>query len=451
MRMSGVSLASLSLLTAVLVLSLAVPTASAAPTATTAPGTTSWAYGGSVGDTVSAVGLNGSYSAHYYFAWKVIITETNTSSTTFQLEAQRTMAAAFYAEGALSSGAAQANLTVTAWQIETGFANFTSTGTVTTIGPNSTSVPAVAMLDENAWGSGNITGILTATWTSLTGSHSGEIYSSVAAQANAQITFQPGLGLFPLQPYPGESWTSSSAYSATGQYTVAWHIYGTAPWGTSSATGGGTPVSVQTSGNATLYGVDYGTITFGGDTAAVIGIAVSGNGFNFDDHEGILLLPSVGDLYGGNISSTGATGMPGTATFGTDRIDVSLGSIHSGGIVAARSTYGSSSVFGNTPTSSSQGVSYAAGTTSPATIQGNPMPVSQAEQWCLVSCPASPNHNGALIVVVLVVAAVAVFAIVGLAMVTGRKVRPHPVNNTTYAQNPAAPGQQSYPGAPRQP
>jgi hypothetical protein len=175
----------------------------------------------------------------------------------------------------------------------------------------------------------------------------------------------------------------------------------------------------------------------------VIGIALSGPGFSFEDHEGMILIPTQSDLYNaGGTTASGQPAVPANQMFGTDRIDVSRGTIAHGGIVAASSSYGSSSIFGSTPTSSAVQANVhaqAAGTT--ADLQGAPMSVSAAQAWCLYNCQgAAAKPNGAAVVAVVVVAAAAVIAVVGIAMVlTRRRARPP---QTAYQapqtmQNPA--------------
>jgi hypothetical protein len=454
MRMTGATASCLLLLASVVVLSIYIPPASAStPQLSPTSGPTSWAYGGSVSRTASGTGPNGSFAAHYFFAWKVIFTMTNTSTTTFQLEAQRTVAGVLYAAGTL--GTTNANLTVTGWALETGFANFTTAGTVTVLGPNGTTVPAVAMVNENAWASDNLTETFVANWIGLGGlQKSGNLYASIAASANAQVSLQPSLGMFPLQPYTGEVWTSFSNFSASGEYTVAWHVFGQAPWGTATNTGAVGPVSVQGTGTVILVGTDYGTIVFGNDTTAVIGIAMSGTGFSFENHEGIILVPTQSDLYNsGGSTASGQPSIPGNEMFSTDRVDVSLGSLNHGGIVAASSGYGSSSIFGSTPAASAGPANAQTGATATTgELQGTPMTVSEAQAWCLYDCQgAAAKPNGAVLVAVLVVAAVAVLALVGAVVVmTRRRVRPTQVVTQIppYQQTPTYPTYQNQPRAP---
>jgi hypothetical protein len=403
-----------------------------------------------VSGTASGTGTNGSYAEHYYFAWKVVFTQTNTSNTTFQLEAQRTVIGVLYAGGTYN--AASANLTVMGWQLETGFANFTTTGTVTTV-PNGTSVPAVAMSNEHGWGSGNITEVFSASWIGIGGAQkTGYWYASVAASAMAQVSLQPALGLFPIAPYTGEMWNSMSSFNSSAEYTVAWHSYANTPWFSWSSTNTVGPVNLQGSGTVFLTGADYGTRVFGGVTAAVIGIALSGNGFSFSNHEGIILLPTQGNLFGsGGSTSSGAPSTPGTQAFGTSDIDVSLANANHGGIIAASSSYGSSSVWGSTSTASVGASSIQPKATSTTgTVQGYPMTVSAAQAWCLYNCPAGAKPNGAAIVAVLVIATVAVIAIVGIALILTRH-RARPAQVYHMPPPPQTMGYQTYQNPPPPP
>ena len=429
----------LSLLAAVVALSVSIPVASASPQQpSTTVNYTSWAYGGLVGRTVSATGPNGSYSAHFYFAWKVLFNLTTTSSTTFQIEVQRTMAAALYEDGKVST--ASANLTILAWELDTGFANFTTAGSVwSSVSPDT---PALGLLNENAWSSGNITEVLSANWQTLSGPQKGYLYASVAAQTTAQVSFLPALGLFPLSPTQGESWNSSSAFNANAMYSLGWHVYGHVPWGSVLSTSGGSPMSFQGSGVVALNGTDYGTITFGNDTAAVIGITVSSPTFSFDEHEGILLIPTQGNLFNsGTLNSSGVQGAPGSQVFSTERIDVSLAGAQHGGIVAASSRYGSSSVFGSTPANAALISNAMPATTGPtAVLQATPLSLADAQSWCLYNCPAQPSQNLGRLGGILLLAIIAVVIAVVVVVATRRRAPAPPPPPPMYAR-PAQAGQ----------
>lgn len=425
-RRSWASISVLTVLAALVAMALYVPSAAAAPAPQGVSASVStWAYGGDVGRTVTASGPNGSFAVHYYFAWKVIVTQTNTSSTTFQLEAQRWMVAALFESGHV--GTASANLTVNAWENETGFANFTTAATVTT--GTGAQVAALGLVDEHGWAAGNITGVLSASWTSATGApQTGYVYASAAAEANAQLSLAPPLGLYPLAPTTGENWTSMSNFTASGQYAVAWHSFGQVPWGSYSTSGTGSPISVQASGPVYLRGADLGNITLlNGQSATVIVLAISGNGFDFDDHEGIIFLPSAGDIFGAGNSTV--SGAPSTATFGTDRVDVNQGRV-----VSSLSAYSSSSILGATPGTSAQSASIrpAASSAPVSTLQANPMPVSQAQSWCLSNCPATPGSDHGALGGIVLLGLVAAVVVVAAVLLTGRRRRPTAASSTTY-------------------
>jgi hypothetical protein len=437
-RKTSVSFSFLLLLAAVVALSISIPVASAAPIQSPATsGSNSWAYGGQVGATVAGNGPNGSYAAHFHYGWKVIFTLANTSNTTFQLEVQRTMGAALYAAG--SVGKYSANLTITAWEVETGFANFTTTGTVRLLSPNATTVPALAMMNEKAWSSGNITEILTVKWNGL---QEGYVYASVAAQASADLSFDTSLGLFPLSPYVGESWTSSSIFNLAASYGVGWHVYGYDPWGSYLSTGHGSPITYQGTGTIVLNGTENTTMSFNGVSAAVMEITLWSPSFSFEDHEGILLIPSEGDLFhSGSLSSSGVQGAPGSQVFGTDQIDVGLANTHREGVIAASSRYGSSSnLFGTTPSDTAMGINAEAvpSQAGTAVVQGYPIPVSEAQSWCFYNCPSQQTKGpgAAGIILVLVIAVVAVAIIVAA---VGRRRRSVPAASPVSQQTPLPP------------
>ena len=400
---------------------LPVP-ANAAPVPSTAVTSAyGWAYGGNVSRTVTASGPNGSFAVHYFYGWKVIANLTNTSANTSQLEVQRWLVGVLFESGR-TNGAAL-NLTVIGWQNETAFANLTSASAVT-LG-NGTQVTALGLVNDHAWGAGNITEVLNATWTTATGAQDkGYIYASLAAQANVQLSFAPALGLFPLAPSPGETWNSSSNFTASGEYQVGWHIDAQVPWGTYTDTGKGSPIAVQASGTAQLTGADLGNISLSnGESADVVVIAVGGNGFDFDHHEGLIFLPTAGDIYdSSNLSSSATTGTAATTNFGTDRIDVNHGRV-----VAALSTYSSSSVMGPSPTAATPATATLGPSTSVpvGTLQATPMTVPQAESWCLQNCPTTTHStSGNALGGIILLGLIAVVAIVGVAAWSGRRRRP---------------------------
>ncbi|MCI4360331.1 MAG: hypothetical protein L3J91_01370, partial [Thermoplasmata archaeon] len=86
----------------------------------------------------------------------MVFTETNTSATTVELEAQRTMVGNYYASICAPSCTApttSGNLSITAWEKDTGFANLTTTATVDESGM---ATPAIGLSNATALAAGNI-------------------------------------------------------------------------------------------------------------------------------------------------------------------------------------------------------------------------------------------------------------------------------------------------------
>jgi hypothetical protein len=96
-----------------------------------------WAYGGSewanVSGSTNALNGSGTYTIHAFFGVQVVLRITNTSSTTFELSANRTMLGAVFASycrPSCASPVATGNLTLRAWEVSLASANFTTAGVV---------------------------------------------------------------------------------------------------------------------------------------------------------------------------------------------------------------------------------------------------------------------------------------------------------------------------------
>ena len=99
--------------------------AGAAPTiASGSGGVQGWGYGGAHWTNASGntSGLNGSadYAIHAFFGVQVVLRQVNTSATTYELTANRTMVAdvfAQYCRPSCTNPTASANLTAKAWEV----------------------------------------------------------------------------------------------------------------------------------------------------------------------------------------------------------------------------------------------------------------------------------------------------------------------------------------------
>lgn len=347
-------------LLAVLGLLMAIPMASAAAPASAAPSLVvppwgAWAYTGyTVVNQSGGVG-NFSYDFHGAFGESVVLTQTNTSSTTFALQGTQTLGTVYtilLCSPSCSSPNGEANITYFSSLQEQSFANLTSTATVSI---NGTATPALGLLNDHTQASGNVTRLLQysirGSGGGFRGGHgdiNGFRYGSVQAEANEAVSFTPAVGVQPLNLTPGESWSSSSSYVGSLAEYAAYHVYGSPEGGI--ATGTYAPQS-NFSGTINLTGGDLGRLQLrGGLLAHALGFQYQAP---FQLWDGIFLLPQGANLFlgvghpweaGGDLGMTGSPGAidyaPGaghfgwvgsTSTYVPDQVSVPLGPSTSGG------------------------------------------------------------------------------------------------------------------------
>ena len=202
---------------AALLLPAVIPLAQAAPVAQVGNGNGSpqqWAYGAQIWRNVSYIGTNFVYDGRAHFGWEVILTATNTSTSTTELEADRTVAVSYYAQYCSPNcltPKAMGNLSLRAWQTQVAFANLTANATVY---ENGSAASALGLSN----GSDSLHAGLSESYQILRGGVSTRAGSlNVAREADAQVSFSPALGLVPWNAVANLSWNSSSAFRAIGQ------------------------------------------------------------------------------------------------------------------------------------------------------------------------------------------------------------------------------------------
>jgi hypothetical protein len=399
-------------LVAVLMLPGLVAPASAAPVATSGAAVETWAYGAEKWVNVTYDLGNASYSAQAFFGWQVVYTATNTSATTVELEAQRTMAGSYVAQLCAPSCAnpstGQGNLSITGWEKDVGFANLTTTAQVTV---NGSSQPAVGLANASTQVSGNLTEKLGFMYTAGNVTIAASSALFVQGAAHASVAFAPALGLVPDAPTAGETWNSSAAFSASGGWSVQANYYHTSIFGITSSAAFSPSGSVQASGDVTLMGGDLGTVTLNnGATVPVIVLAWTGP---FDDVDGVLLVPHDFDLFANSDHSWSADALGGQ-TVATASLDLTIDAAHHLRVVAAASTFATTDSSLAPQGMPASGPQAPATTTTPTTVQAQPESVDQAQQnsGCLLgACPgpvgaASSSGIGAVLVIGLVLALV---------------------------------------------
>lgn len=416
MQRNATRMGALAALGAALLVTLVVPalagSASAAPVPMGSGGSAAqqWAYGGQDWVNVTAHLGNATYDEHAFFGWQVIFTATNTSATTVELEAQRTMAASLYAQYCqpnCSSPNVFGNLSVTGWEKDVGFANFTTQSSVTEMG---SAVPAVGIVNASATTSGNLSESLRLSVTGPMGSHSASGSLSVAGHAAASVAFSPSLGLVPFNVSKGDTWNSSAPFAAHGSWALA-YAYQRSGFLGGNISGSGSPSgSVNASGNVSLNGEDLGNMTLrNGLTVPVIALEIQGP---FDDVDGVILVPHDSEIFSAGLHDW-AHGEFGSELVSTARLDVAVDAFHHVRVVAAASQYsGSDSSLSGSGGATAGMASPAASAPAGGLVQAQPESVAQAQRAssCLVGGCGAGSAVGSgllgLLVIGLIVAAV---------------------------------------------
>lgn len=383
-RTMGLLIAIGTLLGMAIVLPAVAPVAQASPAPFSGGTTQQWAYGAEKWANASVTMPNGSYNLHAFFGWQVVLSATNTTSTTVAVEAQRTVAASLFASYCAPNCASPTitgNLSFRAYEQDTGFANFT---TAATVYENGTAMPALGILNASAESRGAVNESFAVTFP-----HNGSTYSATASVsatggAHASVAFTPALGLVPWNVAPNVTWNSSAAYAASGQWAFHWAASRTTLLGSTATAGGSPSGSVNTTGSVDLAGTDLGTVTLNnGATVPVIVLALSGP---FDDAEGIILVPHDFDLFGGGVHPWDGHAL-GAATFATSRVDLFVDAGHRHvQVVAGASAYARA----DSSLGPIGGVSPAVqplAAPAPNSVQAQPESVPQAQQSsnCLVN------------------------------------------------------------------
>ncbi len=469
-------------LTVIAGLLLAVPMAAASspPPPPTIPAGSignSWAYGGAWywndSQLGNLYGNNSSYSSSFkesgslQLGLQVIYIQTNNSGGEMvQVWEALTVVASVNAQysGSSSGGYSSTgsfNVNANGWYVIDDFINFTNSGQVAlTSGGTTTNVPALAVENAQTYVSANVAASFSASASSSYGgtSSSYSANGSLGANAagNAQVSFTPALGIIPVNPSVGQSWTSASNYSASGAISAAVHEYVVVPEAFATYNGTtGCPTSWQqsgqncvyanstsgqlsasTSGFVNLMGSDLGTYTLPttvngqSPTAQEVQISTTGD-WGFSD--GFVLVPST------LLSSTSGGGTPLSlspggnhgllSSSGQDQFDYQAGGAHIGVVGANGGTLGGK------------------------TTQSAPETTQVASQTAVSNLNAAQGNNGPAssgfpLMLVLVVVIVAVVVILGAVLWMGRRRKSKAAAiGAPQGQGPQMASPPAYPGA----
>jgi hypothetical protein len=415
------------------------PTTSDTPAASNSTGP-SWAYGGSlwVNASGATTALNGSatYSIHAFLGLQVLLQQVNTSATTYELTANRTMVGDVFAEychPSCTNPEATANLTLRASELAHASANFTTAASVEGAGG---AVPALGLLNSSVHATANLAESEVVKVFGPLATHTGTTTLTVSSSADSSLAFAPALGLVPEPLSAASAWSSQSNYTGTGSWTVS-YAYNHDPIL-------GLPVSqsisyngtVNRSGTVALVGSSGGTLLFhDGLSAEAVALRVEGP---FDLREGFILVPSGGDLFGD--SGKWQPDASGATTAGTSAVDYSTSGGHPLIRGSATAYAATSSTTNDSVPSGSSGlltmVQSESDATPPGTLQAQPESYSQGLRSanCLINgdcASGAPSHGVPLGALVLGVAVVGLVVVVVGLVVARQPPRKEPA--TPYA------------------
>jgi hypothetical protein len=431
--------------------------ASATPTPTAGTPQALWAYG--FVKTVSAGPLRTSdgwaYDGKATLGYSVILNQTNTSATTFELSVHRTMGVMLSVEFCKPScGAASSygNLSARAWEVSDSRANFTTQGTVN---ESSGPVSAIALINASSSVEANLT---ESAHSSVPLMHGGTVVRSKSLSASisgtATVAFTPSLGLFPEDLGSGQSWSAGSQFSATGMSNYSYYSTSRAPLAnvTLGPVHGSTSVAPQGTVNVSGSYSPGAAVSFGSDTYPAITLTVAGP---FTVREGFILIPGSSDLFGASpkpwaANQTGAT-MVQMASLDAKASDHGhFGLAASAWVYASSSANPAENVAGSSAIADVSPSVSSMNPLSTTTIQGAPETVSQAQsdQQCLTSGVGCPAPSGAgprspLGAFGIVVVVGAVGALIALVLVAERRRVPPPTYPNANLYPPGVPVQSS--------
>ncbi|MCI4363000.1 MAG: hypothetical protein L3K13_01660 [Thermoplasmata archaeon] len=430
--------------------------------------TQQWAFGGNASAAYTCTNngclganlTNGqtlSLNFHYYIGWVVIYTQTNVSSTQTMVEGQAALNASADASisGCLDTNGTgschQVSLSLHLNGLETaaGFTNLT-TGTVnltpsgTFVGSN---VPAWAVMNAASSESFNFSGDYSVSGISTNASlATGSASFVFGGNESSTVNFPTPLGLIPLNPMPGDTWTASAPYSATGGFHSG-YTFTYSAGGRSGTTGQWLSGHVAPSGNLSVNGTDLGSYTLWDNytnpatssTSQLVSLDFGAGGFAASD--GWVMVPSVlysglggylGILAGSVRPAAGA--LPSAGLTGVTTGESAYYQQHGGIIGTSASGSSTLSLPGTTPGSHS------------LALKAGPEPVSVAEnQYKAITTPASSSSkSSSLTLVIVAVAVVVVLAGLLAALVVMRRRRRSPPPPYGGAQGAPPPG--AYPG-----
>jgi len=402
-----------------------------------------WAFGGSSSGQFSCsnsscfgnASVNGtaSLSWNYYIGWAVIYTVTNVSSTQTMVEVQTAInaSASFSLSACFTNGTGpchqeSASLTLSGLESAVGFTNITN-GTVNltaSVASPLGNTAAQAIMNAASHESFNFSGSESITGLSSMGSGTGSANFDFGGSETSTVTFSTPLGIVPLNPQPGDQWTSSAPFSATGSWSTGYSI-STSVGGHSASNW--TSGVVTPSGTETVLGSDIGAFTlydnYTHPPTVVTGQAILLDFGNetFAGADGWLIVPATlyGGVYGGLLGgvllshATNPSALHPAATLSTPTSGETAYYQKGTGFIGAQ-------VAGNTTVPS-------LGASGPSIkLQAGPEPVSVAQQQYSAITSGSGGSSSSSFPWAIVAIAVVVVLVIVVAVVMLARRRRHP-------------------------
>ncbi len=415
----------------------AAPSLAASPAASA---TNQWAFGGSAGASDSCSGSAcgagstiQSLSLTYYVEWVVIYTATNISASQTEFEVQSALNASLslslkecanatliVAASGCSPISASANLA--GLEVSSGFTNVTNTGVVNlTAGTGApANVAALAVMNAQSSVSFNFSGSFSEDVSVNSTSEQVSLNFDLGGSESSGITFSSPLGVVPIDVQPGDSWTASAPYSATGSYSSGYSLTATAN-GQSESENHWTGGQVSPSGTLSVNGTDLGAATLYDNytspatTVTAQEIALTFGTGEFVGTNGWLLLP--GDIY------TGASG-----ALSGESLLAGQPAASSTAITGAESPYYQAGVgfVGESQTASASELGAGTSTDLSFGIQAGPEPVSVAKQQYSAITSSASSSSFPWLYAIVAVAVVVVVAVIAVFLVRARSRRGPP-------------------------
>jgi hypothetical protein len=434
------AVAAVALLALAVVPALAVSaSASATPSAANPAILTSreWAYGG---EGWSAGGIT---LGHESLTWNatagavVIYNATNTSATTTEITATRTMMERLTATFTAPNVSWTYQFKVL--EVDHAYANLTDLANVTLA--NLSVVPALGLL--NAEIHGNVT--LAASLVGHTPNGSVSDYLNVSGWANAQVSFTPALGLVPLNLTGVTSWTAAANATGSAAWNLTWSFVNHDWNGTSASASSYISGTWSTATEVVLFGHVAGTYAKWVDHRLRTALALGLTG-PFDLYAGVFLVPHGFDLFQGGAKAYASSGL-GTTVQTSEFVFVSDGPKHlyAASFTAANFTAGTSTPAGFTVGGGDAPAVTPAASSGPTVWEQPESPsAAQSQANCFATgCPAGSNPFGGLLLP-LAIAGLAIAVIAGVALSRrsrgpGGKASDTPLSSTPTSMGPTPP------------